>query len=231
MNNRLELIASLIPEGIGFADVGTDHGYLPAYMAQSGYKGAIFAADIRKAPLSVAVNTAREQNVNDKISFRLCDGLDAIKPEEVDTIVIAGMGGDTISGILDRAEWCMDSRYLLILQPMTKAEILRYWLAYNDFAIAEERLIADGGEVYQIICARYGARTALCDAELFTGKYELARKNALFGSVLDGLIRRFERAVNGMDRAKRTVSRRELNAQILRELYQMKERENNDKRE
>lgn len=231
MDARLRLIASLIPNSIGFADIGTDHGYLPAYMAFRGYSGHIIAADIKKIPLSTAVNTAREYGVEDKISFRLCDGLDAIDPNEIDTIIIAGMGGDTISGILDRAEWCMDGKFLLLLQPMTKCEILRYWLSYNGFEILREDLISDNGETYQIISARFtGANMALSDAELFTGKYELACKNELFYAELTRLIRRFERALGGMDKAKRTIARRELNAEILREFEKMKELEDNENR-
>ncbi len=230
MNARLRLIASLIPDSTGFADIGTDHGYLPAYMASRGYSGRIIAADIKEIPLSTAVSTAREYGVEDIISFRLCDGLDAIEPSEIDTIIIAGMGGDTISGILDRAEWCMDGKYLLLLQPMTKCEILRYWLCYNGFAILREDLISDNGETYQIISARFtGENMPLSDAELFTGKYELARGNTLFYTELTHLIRRFERALCGMDKAKRTIARRELNAEILRELEKMKELEDNEK--
>lgn len=222
MNSRLSLIASLIPPGIGFADVGTDHGYLPAHMAVNGYAGRIIASDIKSAPLSTAVETAREYGVEDRIGFRLSDGLDDVRPDEVDTLVIAGMGGDTISGILDRAEWCMNSKYLLLLQPMTKSEILRYWLVNNGFEITGEYLLRDGGELYQLLSARFGGVTRLDDAELFAGCYELLRNDPLFPQQLSLLIRRFERALDGIDHAKRTMYCRSLYKGILDRLYQMK---------
>lgn len=222
MNARLSLIASLIPQGIGFADVGTDHGYLPAYMAQNGYSGRIIASDIKSAPLSTAVATAREAGVEDKISFRLCDGLDAIEPNEVDTLVIAGMGGDTISGILDNAEWCMDSRFTLLLQPMTKSEILRYWLVNNGFEITGEYLLRDGRELYQLISAHFGGETRLDDAELFAGSFALLRADPLFPEQLTRLIYRFERAIDGLEHAKRPMYCRTLYSGILGRLYQMK---------
>lgn len=223
MNKRLELISSLIPSGKGFVDVGTDHGYLPVYMAQKGYCGNIIASDIKEGPLSTAVASAREADLEGRISFRLCDGLDGCNKDEVDTIVIAGMGGDTICGILDRAEWCMDSKYFLILQPMTKCEILRYWLANNEFCILDELLIKDNGEIYQIITARFGYPCQLSDAELFSGMFKLARKNERFPEYLESLIKRFQKAVTGMDKAKKAVGRRNLNAQILNQLVQMQE--------
>ncbi len=223
MNKRLELIASIMPHGRGFADVGTDHGYLPVYMAQHGYSGKIIASDINEGPLSTAVASARQAGVEDRICFRLCDGLDGCGSEELDTVVIAGMGGDTICGILDRADWIMSRDILLILQPMTKAEVLRYWLTNNDFAICGEWLIEENGEIYQILSARFGARTPLSDAELFTGKYELAVGNALFPVQLAALIKRFERAAAGMSKAPRMRGRQKLTAEILNGLYEMRD--------
>lgn len=223
MNKRLELIASILPHGRGFADVGTDHGYLPVYMAQHGYSGKIIASDINEGPLSTAVASARQAGVEDRICFRLCDGLDGCGSEELDTVVVAGMGGDTICGILDRADWVMSRDILLILQPMTKAEVLRYWLTNNDFAICGEWLIEENGEIYQILSARFGARTPLSDAELFTGKYELAVGNALFPVQLAALIKRFERAAAGMSKAPRMRGRQKLTADILNGLYEMRD--------
>lgn len=223
MNKRLELIASILPHGRGFADVGTDHGYLPVYMAQHGYSGKIIASDINEGPLSTAVASARQAGVEDRICFRLCDGLDGCGSEELDTVVIAGMGGDTICGILDRADWVMSRDILLILQPMTKAEVLRYWLTNNDFTICGEWLIEENGEIYQILSARFGARTPLSDAELFTGKYELAVGNALFPVQLAALIKRFERAAAGMSKAPRMRGRQKLTAEILNGLYEMRD--------
>ena len=223
MNKRLELIASILPHGRGFADVGTDHGYLPVYMAQHGYSGKIIASDINEGPLSTAVASARQAGVEDRICFRLCDGLDGCGSEELDTVVVAGIGGDTICSILDRADWVMSRDILLILQPMTKAEVLRYWLTNNDFAICGEWLIEENGEIYQILSARFGARTLLSDAELFTGKYELAVGNALFPVQLAALIKRFERAAAGMSKAPRMRGRQKLTAEILNGLYEMRD--------
>lgn len=227
MNKRLELISSLIPNGIGFADVGTDHGYLPLYMLENGYKGKVFASDINRKPLENAISSARAAGYEDEISFSIFDGLDESIRDEIDTVVIAGMGGDTICGILDRAELYMDKKYLLILQPMTKAEVLRYWLGYNEYVFLEEKLVEDAGEIYQIFTARFGGNgnTRLKDAELFTGQYSLAVKNELFPARLSMLIKRFEKAITGMDGAKRAIGRRAINYEILQQLYKMRDGE------
>ena len=193
MKKRLECIAAKIPPGVGVIDVGTDHGYLPAALALRGYTGNLFASDIGEGPLLTAKRHASEAGVEDRIRFLRCDGLDLCPPDEVDCIILAGMGGDTICGILDRAEFCMDRRYLLILQPMTRAEVLRYWLVYNEFEIVEEDLAEDGGRLYAVICARFGGRTRLSDAELFTGSAKALAGHPLFPRFLEKQRRRFHK--------------------------------------
>ncbi len=205
MNKRLSCILSLIPDGKGVIDVGTDHGYLPVALLQRGYPGRVFASDIRPGPLSAARQSAEKAALDNRIVFQLCDGLDACNPDELDTIVIAGMGGDTICGILDRAEWCMDSRYTLVLQPMTRAEVLRYWLVNNEFSILSETLVEDGGIIYSVLTARFGGKMQLCDAELFTGAFEAVRAQPLFPVFLERQIRRFERMLDGLESARSEV--------------------------
>lgn len=227
MNKRLQAIYSLICQGRGVVDVGTDHGYIPVALAQNGYAGKIIASDIRSGPLQAARSSAESAGVADKIDFLLCDGLDGCEKSAIDTIVIAGMGGDTICGILDRAEWCMTPDYTLILQPMTKAEVVRYWLAYNGYEFLDEVLVKDGGIIYQVIRARIKENTSLSLAELFTGEYALAVKNPLFGEFLDTLISRFETGIKGLESAKdcRPCSL-SLKKQICSQLLEMREKTN-----
>ena len=198
MNKRLETIADMVRNGRGLIDVGTDHGYLPVWLARRGYTGFLYASDINASPLASARKTAREALVEDRIEFLLCDGLDGCPPEKIDTIVIAGMGGDLICRILDRAEWCLNEAYTLILQPMTKAEVLRYWLVNNGFSLQEERIVCDGGKLYQVILSRYTGNMSLNDAELFAGAYENICAEPLCAEWLDSLILRFEKEERGL---------------------------------
>ncbi len=222
MNERIQAIADLIPDGKGFIDVGTDHGYLPVALAERGYPGTILASDIGEEPLDAARRTAAQAGCTDRIRFLLCDGLALCPPDAVDTIVIAGLGGDTIVKILDEAEWCMDQRYTLILQPMTKAEVVRYWLVYNEFEIRCEELVDDAGTLYQILVAVFGGETKLTDAELFAGKAALAKDRELYGRQLALLCARFEQAIRGMERGEsRNSPRDRLYREILCHLREM----------
>ena len=128
---RLHLLADLVPQGAKLADIGTDHGYLPVYLLQKGRIASAIAADIGRAPLEHARRTAQQYGVEDDMRFLCCDGLQGIGPEDVDTVVVAGMGGETIIHILSQASWTKAGSTLLLLQPMTKQEDLRRWLNEN----------------------------------------------------------------------------------------------------
>lgn len=220
MNKRMHAIVKYIEPGRGMIDVGTDHGYLPAWMATHGYRGNIIASDINGAPLQKARETAEKAGVAGRITFQLCDGLNQCRPDSVDTIIIAGMGGDMICRILDMAEWCMDRRYKLILQPMTKSEVLRYWLIYNEFEILTEDLVPEGGKLYQLIVARFGGSTRLNDGELFLGKKQLCTDWELYEQQRQRLIKRFEAAIAGMEKnaIRSELPALQLYRQILTEL-------------
>lgn len=224
MDKRLLSLAKKIPDGIGVVDVGTDHGYIPVHLASGGYSGNIFASDINSAPLKTGMVNAEEAGVENRISFIHCNGLEKCPRSDIDTILIAGMGGDTICGILDRDEWVMDPAYLLILQPMTKAEILRYWLVNNGFEILSEELCEDGGFTYQIITSRFGGHTELNDAELFVGKYEQIHTSASFSARLSKLIKSTKKSIDGIEKAadENVRSRKRLFEEIYYQLLEMK---------
>ena len=198
MSNRLELIASFVKNGIGVADVGTDHGYIPVMLVKRGYKGNIIATDINEGPLNKAKQSLIEAGCEEAVELILCNGLDGCESEKIDTIIVAGMGGDTITGILDRAEWCAREDIKLILQPVTKPEILRYWLVNNDFRIINEAQTEENGTVYQIICAVPGRDCRYKDSELFIGRYDLIKGSTYYEQMLDKHIIRFSSAAEGL---------------------------------
>ena len=107
---RLRTAADLVPAGARLADIGTDHAYLPAALLLEGKIPFAIAADLRHGPLLRAKETARQYGCQEKMAFRLCDGLRGIRPEETDAVVIAGMGGETIAQILQAAPWVRERR-------------------------------------------------------------------------------------------------------------------------
>lgn len=205
MSSRLEMIASFVTQGRGVADIGTDHAILPIILRRRGYKGYIVAGDINEGPLKKAERGLLEAEIYD-VELKLCNGLESIDGSRIDTIVVAGMGGDTITGILDRGlydmpEWADRSDYKLILHPVTKPEILRYWLVNNGFRISGENYIEDNGILCQIICAEPGESEKYMDSELYVGKLERIVNQPCFEAVVDKHIKRFKAAVKGLENA------------------------------
>lgn len=151
---RLYTIETLIPRGVRVADIGTDHGHLPISLIRSGITDRVIACDIREKPLQNA-RTNIEKTGTVGIELRLGDGLSPICPDEVDYIVIAGMGGEVIASIIEAAEWVKDQKYTLLLQPMTSADALRRFLCENGFKIESETALSDAGKLYTVIKSTY----------------------------------------------------------------------------
>lgn len=101
LSPRLRAVAELVPRGAHFADIGTDHAYLPVWLILHGVIESAIAADLRRGPLERARETAKKYSVSEKMDFRLCDGLTGLREGEADTIAIAGMGGRDHSKYFD----------------------------------------------------------------------------------------------------------------------------------
>ena len=152
---RLNAIAGFIRAGAAVADIGTDHGLLPVYLAQNGLASRIFASDMSAGSLEAARRNAAKYNVTDSISFIVAPGLNGISETDVDTIVIAGVGGETIIDILQNAAWTKQSGKQFILQPQTKQKELTEWLCYNGYKICETCPAFDRGRHYTIILVEW----------------------------------------------------------------------------
>lgn len=157
LDSRLSAVADLVRSGTRFADVGTDHAYLPVSLLTDGKIEYAVCSDLRKGPLKNAEETVNKYGVADKVDLRLSDGLDAYKQGEVNEIAIAGMGGLLISEFIERTEWLKTPDIHLILQPMTHAEDLRKTLYKNGFYIDKEVVAKDGDKLYIIISAYFSS--------------------------------------------------------------------------
>lgn len=170
LDSRLSAVASLVRKNKTFADIGTDHAYLPVFLVENRIIDNAIAADLRKGPLENARETVVAHNLSDKISLRLSDGLDNFKENEVQEIAVAGMGGLLISEFIERTKWLENEEIHLILQPMTHAEELRKTLFDNGFYIDNEKVAIDGDKLYIIISDYYnGKKQKYSDLDLICG--------------------------------------------------------------
>lgn len=197
---RLKRLAELVPDGARLADIGTDHGYIPVYLLQTGRIASAIAADIGAEPLQHARRTAAEYALTERMDFRLCDGLTGIAPEEADCVLIAGMGGETIISILENADWLKAGKHRLLLQPQSRQELLRVWLAEHGFCIRREHLVLDKGTIYNILVVDGGVSHPLDEVERVGGIGLM--DDPLYGDYLDWQMKKLQQTVNGLHHSK-----------------------------
>ena len=199
LSERLRMIASLVPKCNTAADVGTDHGYLAAWLLQHEVVQFMFASDIHAGPLARAKQTAQEQDLASAMEFHLCDGLQFSGAEKADAVIIAGMGGETMVSILEAAPWAWRDT-ALILQPQSKHKLLYAWLREHKIPIQEAKLCTDAGKQY--LSFRAGGTG---DPDLSVEDLLFEAREALFPEYLYAEIQRITRALSGMNEAARDM--------------------------
>lgn len=153
LDNRLKMCADFVSSGSKIADIGTDHAYLPVWLCRNGICPSAVAADINPEPLSKGAQTVKAARLEDKIQTRLSDGLEAVKADEADEIIIAGMGGELIADIIMRCGYAREKRF--ILQPMTRSEELIKRLSQNGYTILRQDCCVASGKCYTVLLAQY----------------------------------------------------------------------------
>ncbi len=152
---RLAAAASFVREGTVAADVGTDHGYLICHLINEGICTHGYATDINIKPLESAKALIKEMELEEEIETVLTDGLNGLPGDKIEEVLICGMGGETICGILEAAPWVKSERVHLVLQPMSRADMLRRWLCENGWIIDEEKAVEVEKHLYTVISACY----------------------------------------------------------------------------
>ena len=215
LSPRLQAAADLVPPQVKVADVGTDHGRLPVWLVQHGSTERVVASDLRPGPLSKAQALAERWEVSDKITFRLCDGLTGISPQEAEVVVITGMGGETIADILCAAKWTGEEGHQYILQPMSGVDGLRRYLSGHGFSIRKEVLVSEGETLYVILLAEPGKMPSFSEGEIWVGRQTPGMNSPLRDCYLAQELDKLLQAVAGLEKSHRPED------QEKRVLYQM----------
>ncbi len=167
LDPRLLTIAKMVRLDGKICDVGTDHALLPCYLYQQGAVD-IIASDVNDGPLEAASATIIQYGAEKAVRVMKSDGLRSIPP--CDDIIVAGMGGELIGRIVTECTF-KNENTRFILQPMTKAEILRRELYKNGFEISEERTAQSAGKIYTVMLVKYtGVKSDVSDEFAFFGK-------------------------------------------------------------
>lgn len=175
LSKRLKQTASFLPKGPKFADIGSDHAYLPCYVCLEDKQAKAIAGEINEGPFQSATQTVRGHGLEEVIDVRLGDGLEVLTAGEVTQVVIAGMGGSLIRSILQKGKDKIESVDRIIAQPNVDARDVREWFVHNNFMISEETIIEENGHIYEIVVG---------DRHSGAVYPELSEKQLLFGPIL-----------------------------------------------
>ena len=221
LSPRLAKIAHMIPNSSTFADIGTDHGYLPVYLCNTGKAQHAIACDIKQAPLNRAKDTISTYNATKAVETRLGGGLSPIEIDEADAVVIAGMGGLLIADILNEGLNKLGKVKTLILQPMSAVPELRLFLALNNWTTMSEAVVVEGEKIYNIFSVlppadtdkdtENIADTDICNPDFFIGKYLMENKPENFDVYIQKRYQKIEKMILGLQNSDSEESRQKLN--------------------
>ena len=153
LSKRLLTVADMVPSGSKIADIGTDHGFVPIYLAKTGRVVRAIAMDVRKGPLERATQHVKEYGLEDVIETRLSDGLEKLEEGEADTMICAGMGGPLMQKILENKDPRSVKLKTLILEPQSELMQFREFLRSKGYEIIEEEFLLEDGKYYPVIKA------------------------------------------------------------------------------
>ncbi|MBQ8828240.1 MAG: SAM-dependent methyltransferase [Clostridia bacterium] len=234
-NQRLMMIARMMPRCKKFADIGTDHAWLPIYAVSSGISESAIAADIKKGPIAVAQKNISEYGMQGMIETRLGSGLSVLAAEDItdgncEAAVIAGMGGLLICDILDADKDISHNLPVLILEPNTSEYELREYLYRNSYEILDEQACRDGRHVYAAIKCRFngglehqGKINIEKKLEFFTGKVMPERKSDTDKLYFEKLRNKAIKVLSGMEQSENNSEENIQRMEIYRALLKRTE--------
>lgn len=153
LSKRLTAVADYVLPDEPMADIGTDHALLPVHLVQRGIVPKAVAGDLRRGPVQAAERQVREAGLTDRIDVRMGDGLSVLAPGEAATVVIAGMGGSTITDILNQGLSVLEGVRRLVLQPNVGERLVREWLISRGWKLTGETLLEEDGHWYEVLAA------------------------------------------------------------------------------
>ena len=185
LSKRLQAVADLVSNGVTVADVGTDHGYIPIYLVESGKNKWAIAMDINRGPLDRAEAHIRMHGLGEQIKTRLSDGVQKLQIGECDCVIVAGMGGGLVIKIMEDGEEIFRNLTEFILQPQSEIAKVRQYLCEHNYRIIAEDMVLEDGKFYPMMKVANGSAEEYSTLELRYGKLLLREKHPVLKLFLE----------------------------------------------
>lgn len=159
LSPRLRVIADYIDDNDKYIiDIGCDHAFLSIYLASKYKNSKIIASDVNSNALNSAITNIKNANLSDRIDVRLGNGLAVINDEKIDTIVMSGLGSNTIVGILKYSLDKLKNVNKIVIQSNTDLYFLRRNITGIGYYIDSEKLVKDKDIIYTVIVFKRGKK-------------------------------------------------------------------------
>nr|WP_300093290.1 class I SAM-dependent methyltransferase [Sedimentibacter sp.] len=198
--NRLECIKSMCMKCKTAADIGTDHGYVAEMLLHDDTCEKVIATDLNEGPLKRATEYLTAKGLAHRCDFRLGSGLEVLGEGEAELLIIAGMGGDLISAILETSKKTALKAAELVLQPMSAAEVLRKYLYENGFKIADEKIVKEYHHYYFIMKAIPGETEKPDEIYYEFSRHLIEKKDPLMQEYLKKVLKTNENIIASIEK-------------------------------
>ena len=219
LSKRLKTVADCVTSGNIVADVGTDHGYIPIYLASHGISSHVIAMDVNEGPLSTAKRNISLNNVEEQVSTRLSDGLSELGSNEADTVIISGMGGLLTVRILKDDMDKVRNLKELILSPHSDWDVVRHFLHDEGMMITDEHMVIDDGKYYVVMKAVYrpenNRNTSECEYRY--GSVLLASRDPVLKQYLENELSKKSAILKGLNSQKARMEEIKSDIDIIKE--------------
>lgn len=215
LSQRLMTLCEMVPRGAKIVDVGTDHALVPTYLVLQKVVPRAIASDVSEGPCRAAERTVAAYGLEGHVIVRQGPGLTTVAASEVDTVIIAGMGGASAIQILRESQDILKYIERIIIQPMNASSRVRMSLFELGFNIERETVLNDDGRLYEIICFARGQEgvddpsyrlfpmeSAARDCAYIFGPLNLSDKTPEVIRLVQSTLWRWERASSGMKQSQ-----------------------------
>lgn len=211
IDDRLKSLIKYIDSEDLVIDIGCDHALIDIYLIKNNILNNIIISDISINALNQGILNIKKNKLDNKIDARCGNGLEVLNEfDDINTILISGMGTNTILKILD-------NKYLnkinkLIIQSNKDYYLLRKEITKLGFMISEEEVIVSNNKMYINIVFIRGNKK-YTDIELKYGISNMKNKKIYY----EYLINKYQNILLSIqDKDKYTELQNEIN--ILKEL-------------
>lgn len=156
LSKRLKAVADMVTPNQVVADIGCDHAYLPIYLVKNKIAPFVFACDVNDGPVRIAKDNVAQVELNDYIKCLKGDGLAPVIDKDIQTVIIAGMGGRLMMRILSEGKELLKRVKEIVLEPQSEVSQLRFFLEKNGYCIVSEDMVCEDGKFYPIMKAIHG---------------------------------------------------------------------------